>query len=183
MGIITFCMSLGLGLVFVSSPGLVNDLWAQASPGKLNKVHEQFQGTDNCSKCHIAPGKTAPGKCLACHTDLAKRIKAEKGFHRDKPESCADCHGEHAGRDSQLSPLDTNDFDHNDTGFSLEGVHARVEKCQTCHNSKNSLPRKYSKSYLLKEDGCRGCHQDPHRGEQPVCVDCHHTRDWSVDIW
>jgi len=153
------------------------------SPGELSQVHTGLSGRNYCGKCHSAAQEIEPANCLKCHEELALRIKAGKGFHRDKQEDCGVCHSEHNGKDYRLVQLDRADFDHSETGYSLSGAHQKITSCDRCHHGKNSPPRKYTKSFLLKDNRCSACHKDAHRGNQPVCTDCHTTKDWSVDIW
>ena len=153
------------------------------SPGELSSVHGDLSGPSHCTKCHSAAQKIAPANCLGCHKELARRIKAEKGFHRDKKEDCADCHSEHNGKNHRLADWDPADFDHSETGYTLAGAHEKIKNCDRCHHTKNSPLRKLSKTFLLNDNRCSACHRDAHRGNQPVCTDCHTTSDWSVDIW
>ena len=45
----------------------------QKMPGALSAVHIPKPGEADCSACHVAPGKVAPSKCLACHTEKIGR--------------------------------------------------------------------------------------------------------------
>jgi hypothetical protein len=153
---------------------------SQKMPGPLSAAHAAKPGETDCSACHAAPGKIAPAKCLVCHTEIATRIAAQTGFHRDKGEDCAVCHAEHGGREANIVPLDIAGFDHAETGADLQGAHLNVKACDTCHTTSNSLPRTYAKSYLFKVPGCRACHTPPHPGRQDQCQDCHGQSDWRV---
>ncbi len=97
----------------------------QEIPGPLSAFHAAKPGESDCAACHTAPGKVSPAKCLACHTEIASRIAAQTGFHRDKAEDCAVCHAEHQGRQANIVPLDPSDFDHSETGADLQGAHLR----------------------------------------------------------
>lgn len=159
------------------------DAGGPVSPGKLSKVHAQYSGAKNCKTCHTVDKQADAGKCLKCHTDLAARINAGKGYHKDKKEDCAGCHAEHNGEDSRLIDLDTEDFDHGETGYVLTGLHKRTGDCRRCHKPPNALPRKHRVSYLLKDTRCIACHDSPHTGDRPDCAQCHDTRSWHVDLW
>jgi hypothetical protein len=78
---------------------------------------------------------------------------------------CADCHS--------TTGWKTAKFDHaKETGFALEGVHARIE-CQDCHRSGNF------KDKVPKD--CFGCHQgqDSHAGRFGTgCGQCHRNEKW-----
>ena len=171
-----------LALALALSPVLRGSGAAQAQkmPGPLSASHASKPGEGDCSACHVSPGKTGPAKCLACHTEIASRIAAHRGFHRDKAEDCGVCHAEHQGRQADLLNLDPADFDHAETGADLQGAHLKVKSCETCHAPANVLPRKFGRSYLLKAAGCKGCHQSPHPGRQDRCLSCHDQDSWFV---
>lgn len=150
------------------------DIGLLVSPGKLSKVHAQYAGVENCKACHTAGKKTDTAKCLQCHKDLAARINAGRGYHKDKKEECIACHPEHHGEDFQLIEFDKKDFDHNETGYPLTGLHKPVTDCLRCHKPPNSLPRKLTVCYLLKDTRCIACHPDVHNGQLgEACDKCH----------
>jgi len=153
----------------------------QEMPGPLSAAHTPKPGETECAACHVAPGKVAPAKCLACHTEIAARIAAEKGYHRDKGDDCAVCHAEHQGRQANIVPLERDRFDHSETGAKLQGAHLKPKDCDKCHTPSNTLPRTQGRSYLFKDSGCRGCHTPPHPGNQDQCVDCHNQVSWVVE--
>lgn len=153
----------------------------QDAPGPLSAAHESKPGLAACAACHVAPGKVAPAKCLACHGEIASRIAAGTGYHRDKAEDCADCHAEHQGREESIVPLDPASFDHSETGAALQGAHLRTKDCAVCHTPARSIPRTQGRSYLFKVPGCRGCHRPPHPGRQDNCRACHGQETWTVD--
>lgn len=176
---------LGMGFCFLTAAILTpgQQPITPESPGKLSKVHGDLSGPDNCTKCHSPAKKIEPTRCLSCHKELDRRIKAGTGFHRDKTEDCDGCHSEHNGENHKLVELHPADFDHSETGYSLTGAHREIKACERCHNSKNSPPGKHSRTFLIKDNCCSACHKDSHRGNQPICTDCHNTEDWNVDIW
>jgi hypothetical protein len=153
----------------------------QDIPGPLSAAHVPKPGEADCSACHVAAGKVSPAKCLACHTEIAARVAAQKGYHRDKADDCALCHTEHQGRQANIVPLDLASFDHAETGADLQGAHLRPKGCDTCHLPSNSFPRARGRSYLRKVPGCRGCHAPPHPGRQDNCLACHTQESWRVD--
>ena len=153
----------------------------QKMPGALSAVHIPKPGEADCSACHVAPGKVAPSKCLACHTEIASRIAAEKGYHRDKADDCAVCHAEHQGREANIVPLEKASFDHSETGANLQGAHLKAKDCDKCHTPSNTLPRTKGRSYIFKDSGCRGCHTPPHPGNQDKCADCHSQERWIIE--
>ncbi len=133
---------------------------------------------------------------------------------------CADCHRDpHAGTaDAYLGDAgcktchDSNDwhsasqapapgvvvsFDHDATGFSLEGAH-RTVGCAECHR----VTGRGTDEIMLSFDGaptaCRGCHDDPHLGQFDLdladrsgrrpealaaCRDCHSLEGWTPSIF
>lgn len=174
----------GLGLILASvlavAAAAAGTGASQKIPGPLSVFHASKPGETDCAACHAAPGKTSPAKCLACHTEIASRIAAKTGFHRDKPDDCAICHAEHQGREADIVPLDPENFDHSETGADLRGAHLRARQCGVCHTAANSFPRSAGRSYLLKVPGCRGCHVPPHPGRQKSCLACHTQDNWVV---
>ncbi len=172
-----------LCFLFASSFIPCQELDLQESPGELSKVHEGLRGVKNCVKCHTAKKEIDASKCLYCHKELALRISAGKGFHKEKGEECAACHQEHNGENVPLIQWDIEEFDHSETGYLLTGSHRKVTDCDKCHTSANAPPRKYSKTFFLKDNRCSACHKDIHNGYHPNCIDCHTTKDWRVDIW
>ena len=170
-------------LLLAAFPNPCRGLDLPESPGKLSKVHAGLQGEKNCVQCHTVEKKPEPAKCLGCHKELAVRIKAGTGFHKDKTEDCNVCHQEHNGENYELVQWDPADFDHSETGYLLTGRHVKVKACDRCHTLSNAPQRKYSRTYLLKDNRCSACHSGAHRGNYPECADCHTTTDWRVDIW
>ncbi|HEX2695682.1 MAG TPA: hypothetical protein VHP61_07990 [Acidobacteriota bacterium] len=152
-----------------------------AAPGPLSVFHAERPGIKTCSSCHTPDGEAAPAKCLSCHDEIASRIKEGRGFHRDKAEGCGTCHAEHQGPDAKLVPLDPEDFDHGETGFVLEGDHARVKECESCHYGKAAFRRTNGRSYLLRDARCSACHDSPHPGRQEECLTCHSMEGWGAD--
>lgn len=152
-----------------------------AAPGPLSAFHAEKPGIRNCSSCHTPVPEIAPAKCLACHEEISSRIKAGRGFHKDKADGCGTCHAEHQGPEAKLVPLDPGDFDHRETGFPLEGAHARVKECAACHYGKAAFPRSRGESYLLRDARCSACHLSPHPGRQEECLACHSMDSWRAD--
>lgn len=174
-------------LTFVSAHGLSprastpQESDVSAAPGPLSAFHAEKPGIRNCSSCHTPVPEIAPAKCLACHDEIASRIKAGRGFHKDKADGCGTCHAEHQGPDAKLVPLDPGDFDHSETGFPLEGAHARVKECAFCHYGKAAFRRTRGESYLLQDARCSACHLSPHPGRQEECLACHSMDGWRAD--
>jgi len=172
---------LGLLLALAAVPVAARIGALQEIPGPLSAAHSLKPGDAGCAQCHQAPGEISPAKCLACHAEIASRVAAKTGFHRDKADDCAVCHAEHQGRKANIVPLDPADFDHAETGADLQGAHLRPRTCDACHTTASSHPRSVGRSYLLKVPGCRGCHAPPHPGRQEECRACHSQNSWIVD--
>lgn len=144
------------------------------SPGKLSRVHSHLTGINKCVSCHTEKKKADPLKCLSCHKDLAQRINSKRGFHKDKKEDCITCHPEHQGEDFKLIDWNPKEFDHSETGYILTGLHKKITDCNKCHSSLNRVPGKKSKTYLLQNTQCGGCHPDAHKGQLgKACDKCH----------
>ena len=153
------------------------------SPGDLSAAHQDSPGIKSCNKCHNEDLEVPPGRCLSCHQEISTRISENRGYHRDKGEDCRICHTEHQGAEEPIVYLDPEDFDHEETGTILEGIHKDVKDCFRCHRKDNTLARKKTRSYLFKDFGCTVCHNSPHPGQQEKCQTCHNQKNWEVDIW
>ena len=101
---------------------------AQISPGDLATVHAHLEGMANCTLCHTLGAKVSNEKCLDCHKEIKKRLDESKGFHTSskvKGKECIICHSDHYGRNYDIVHMVKDKFDHNDTGYKLEGKHAK----------------------------------------------------------
>jgi hypothetical protein len=163
-----------------------------ASPGPLAKPHARLEGLSNCVKCHPAGKQLSPDTCLACHTELERRIKNGRGFHGHMPSgtraSCNSCHRDHEGRDFALIDWmpSKERFDHDKTGWPLRGKHAG-EKCTTCHEPRRTvdadaqaLRKRGADTMLGIGTACITCHFDEHRGQVATrdCQRCHGESAW-----
>jgi hypothetical protein len=143
------------------------------SPGKLSRVHNEYSGLNNCTKCHTPKTKSVDKKCLACHEELAKRIDAGRGFHADKKTGCPGCHPDHQGLEFSLIEWKPKEFDHVKSGYPLTGKHSGIPDCLKCHSAHNT-PSGKPGSYLIKSARCVACHEDVHRGQfAQECDKCH----------
>lgn len=129
----------------------------------------------DCASCHHLSGNNAAanvfqdyrGKdfhdCITCHKDVH-----ETKFGLD----CKKCHTE----DSFQKILHPDLFDHDLTGYALEGKHETVD-CKKCHKTKMIDP--------VAHDRCMDCHEDFHKGQfvrdthKPDCKDCHNINGFA----
>lgn len=165
-----------LSLIFLILPIA---LFAQLSPGELTKAHEKLEGLSNCTQCHVLGEKVSNQKCLDCHKEINGLIDATKGYHSSvevKGKNCFACHSEHHGRNFQLTRFDQDKFDHQLTGYILEGKHSTI-KCADCHKPKfiqNKVSQKKSDSFLGLGTECLSCHEDYHQKTLSTdCSTCH----------
>lgn len=85
----------------------------------------------------------------------------KKGGGHEGLTACSACHATSSWTDVR--------FNHERTGFSLTGRHARTT-CKACHRQDFSVPL---------PRGCAACHRDVHAGELGArCENCHDTQDW-----
>jgi len=91
--------------------------------------------------------------------------------HDSFPGDCSLCH---VTDDWQTIKKDFT-FDHGaETGFPLVGAHQQAE-CLRCHNDRGPVE-------LFSQQGCSGCHEDPHQGRLGTSCDaCHSQDNWKPD--
>jgi hypothetical protein len=159
-------------LLVVASSMLLAASWRELmAPGLLGRAHDGFAG--DCDQCHLVFDGVPDAKCLDCHTTLAERIAAGTGFHAANDGACVDCHTDHHGLDGALTEAEAlAAFDHEATGFSLQGAHG-TQACEDCHD----VP--------LGELGavCGSCHDDPHSSALgPACDTCHVELGWLTQL-
>ncbi len=165
---------MALGLLFFSAHA-----FSQLSPGDLSKAHAPLEGLNNCTKCHVLGQKETTANCLKCHTEIQQLIDKKQGYHAStdvKGKNCAECHGEHFGRDFKIAPLNQTTFDHNLAGFQLEGKHSRLN-CRDCHKPElivNHISQKKGKTWLGLGSECLSCHTNYHQNTlSDNCLGCH----------
>ena len=114
-----------------------------------------------CNGCHAQNVKfrDAPGRCFDCH----KTNDPHKGR---LGQTCDNCHGEITWRRTKA-------FDHDKTGFPLQGAHRDVA-CAACH---------VGERYKGISTACVACHriQDVHGGRYGAkCGTCHEQNKWTA---
>jgi nitrate/TMAO reductase-like tetraheme cytochrome c subunit len=152
---------------------------AQVSPGELSQGHANLEGVDNCTQCHDPGNKVSNTKCLACHKEIKAKIEQKRGYHASaevRGKQCSTCHNEHHGKKFKLIKFNKEKFNHDLTGFKLEGEHAKQE-CENCHNAehiKDPRLKKKKGTYIGIEPTCLTCHDDYHQGKlSSNCAECH----------
>jgi len=166
-------------LILLFTAGFVNPLFSQISPGELTQGHAHLEGMAKCTQCHTLGAKVSNSKCLACHTEIRERIDQQKGYHASaavKGKECVSCHNDHHGRAFQIVRFDPAKFQHELTGYKLEGAHSR-QNCIACHTSKyisNQKLKAKSQTYLGLNTKCLTCHTDYHQKTlSENCSNCH----------
>lgn len=158
--------------------------YAQISPGELAKVHSHLEGMSNCTQCHTLGAKVSNSKCLICHTEIKERIDQQKGYHAStdvEGNECVSCHNDHHGLNFQIVHFEASTFQHDLTGYKLEGSHNK-QKCSACHNSDkivNPKLKERADTYLGLDTKCLSCHTDYHQKTLPEnCSNCHNQESF-----
>jgi hypothetical protein len=165
-----------LGCVGLSSRAAAQSVGGFVSPGELAAPHADLSGLTGCFSCHSVGAGVSADKCLACHDTVRDQVQNRQGFHADKGRSCETCHPDHRGSAFQLIRLVESTFDHDQTGFPLDGAH-EVTRCADCHTE----PGEWGG---LSRD-CASCHDDPHGSRQgrpklTECAACHDVVEWAA---
>ena len=170
--------SLRYHIVFVMCIMLMPS-FAQISPGDLTTSHAALEGMSKCTQCHDLGKKVTNAKCLNCHNEIKSLIAKKQGYHASpevKNQDCFECHSEHHGRKFDMVRFDQKTFDHELTGYSLEGEH-RVIDCRGCHKPEyieDREIRKLDNTFLGLSQECLSCHDDFHQGTLANdCMKCH----------
>jgi hypothetical protein len=144
-------------------------------PGPLSQPHAELE--ESCSNCHDAFNRSTQRQlCLDCHEDVAADLNASSGFHGLHPQvqgiECKQCHTEHQGRETDITGLEADLFNHEFTDFPLTDAHAE-QTCSACHS--DDVPFRETAST------CVGCHEadDAHDGALgSECESCHVPSAW-----
>ena len=153
--------------------------FAQISPGPLAKAHAHLEGIANCTQCHTIGKAVTNKKCLDCHKEIQSLVTQKRGFHISasvKNKNCVECHNDHHGEKFDMIRFDQKKFDHNSTGYKLEGAHSKIE-CKDCHkpsNIKDNNIKKRIDTFLGLQRNCKSCHKDYHQNTLgDKCASCH----------
>lgn len=122
------------------------------------------------------------------------RLQQHRGLHPSLVDAskgsadCVRCHSEHNGENFAIVKWNPSSFDHNRTGFALDGKHAGLA-CNQCHkadkiaSSERPLLQQVdlNRTFLGLSRTCATCHEDPHKGQLGAnCAQCHTTSDWKA---
>ena len=171
-----------IAIVMVFIIAIVNS-FAQLSPGDLASPHSHLEGMSNCTECHTLGEKISDGKCLACHTHIDQRIKQDKGYHASaevKNKACVSCHSDHHGLKFDMINFDKATFNHDLTGYLLEGKHGKIE-CKECHKADlitNTELRNKKRTFLGLQTSCLSCHDDYH--QKTLSNECNNCHDFAA---
>jgi hypothetical protein len=149
------------------------------SPGDLAESHAALEGDAHCNDCHSAGSRVSNDKCMACHEDVGRSVRQKTGLHGRKflGQPCGNCHTDHRGKEHILTRWDPKTFDHDQTGYELEGAHRRVD-CSKCHTGKNERSQA---TYIGLSSTCASCHKDVHEGRFGTgCQSCHDDDSWKT---
>ncbi len=154
--------------------------YAQISPGNLTNAHAEFEGMSNCTLCHELGKKVSNSKCLDCHKEINSLVEKNEGFHSSNEvnnKDCFLCHSEHHGRKFDMIRFNEDDFNHELTGYELEGQHEIID-CRKCHVPdfiENTELKKRPNTFLGLDTKCIACHDDFHQNTLSTdnCAACH----------
>lgn len=160
-------------LIFASPTLKANQFEAMfMSPGKLHQSHAKWNA--ECQQCHHDNKNQNTNLCLDCHDEIAADRNKNNGFHgqkKQRTQQCNRCHTEHQGSQAQITAWTIASFNHDSSGFKLEGSHEALN-CSACHTEK---------SYRLEKTTCEDCHSKDTIHAQRIsqqCQDCHNQKNW-----
>lgn len=160
--------------------------YGQLSPGDLSQAHIELEGMSNCILCHELGEKVSNKKCLECHEEIKSLVDKSQGYHANSgvaKKDCFECHSDHHGRKFDMVRFDENIFEHELTGYELEGSHEVVD-CRKCHkpdNIENNTLKKKEMTFLGLDHKCLSCHDDYHQEtlSSNDCVSCHNMNSFA----
>ena len=154
--------------------------YGQLSPGELSQAHAELEGMSNCTLCHELGEKVTNKKCLDCHDEIQSLLDSKRGYHANSKivkKDCIECHSDHHGLKFDMIRFDEDNFDHDLTGYELEGNHEVID-CKKCHEPDNIQKidiKKRKNTFLGLEKKCLSCHDDYHQEtlSSNDCISCH----------
>ncbi|MBI5646579.1 MAG: hypothetical protein HY962_06575 [Ignavibacteriae bacterium] len=122
-----------------------------------------------CGQCHTSGYRNTPTDCYGCHQRDYASVKQPDHAAGSFDRNCTVCHDPVHWKPAR--------FDHNKSGFPLQGAHAATP-CAQCHTS----------GYGKLPKDCWSCHQNDYRGTtfpnhaqgqfSQQCTDCHTLTAW-----
>lgn len=169
------CVVLVLAIGSVANAAFAVDLERLVMPGPVIAGHADIE--NDCSRCHRPfDAEAQSGLCQDCHEGVAKDVSDDVGLHgrllARSMQTCQSCHTDHRGRETDITGLVAETFDHAQTDFALEGGH-RGTACAACHGP--------DEAHRDAPGDCAACHgeADPHGGKLgDACGDCHSPAGW-----
>lgn len=147
----------------------------QATDFKLDGAHLATA----CFTCHVSEERwdfrDLGENCVDCHENIHKDKISEKYFPE---ENCTTCH--------TTSDWVAVTFDHQLTGWDLEGKHQSVS-CRECHFTEDNGLTVAEQRFQLEDNTCVACHENVHGDQFSVqgktdCVSCHTVAEkWNVE--
>lgn len=129
-------------------------------------------GVVPCERCHGPKmDRKVETRCASCHQD------PHEARFGARCESCHDAESWH--------PRPGAAFDHDRTGYRLEGRHRRVA-CAACHRPGGGYARRFRG---LRHETCRACHEDRHRTtfssvkDGDRCETCHRVEGFEPALY
>ena len=129
-----------------------------------------------CFACHLRDEtwtfRNIGTRCVDCHEDIHNGY-IDVAYYPEK--DCENCH-----RVSRWAEIT---FEHEKTGFALEGQHA-AQPCRACHFEGESGAA--GQQFASLNESCMQCHTDVHFGQfrengNVDCASCHGFSDWSAE--
>ena len=157
--------------VEVATAELVARGVAVAAPGAPETARVFRVEATGCADCHRDP-----------HAGTADAYLGEAG--------CKSCHDAESWHNVSLTPAPgvVVSFDHDATGFPLEGAH-RTVGCAECHEVTGRGTEEVVLSFEGAPTACRDCHEDPHLGQfdgpaaAAQCRGCHSPEGWTPSVF
>lgn len=161
----------------------------------------QFTINDHSKSDYPLQGAHLAIPCIACHTDTWKKQQKTLQFTFSSTK-CTTCHKDPHKKQVDKYVIKINSetnksgceychlteswqsvqFDHSQTQFLLEGIHAKTE-CSKCHKKDEKVFIKFQST----DKECVSCHKDVHNGQfknkagVTHCDKCHGPVDWYAE--
>ena len=133
-------------------------VFRQLLPIWVNQLSFFFQCLNHQKSNFALNGAHKNLDCKSCHPTEMRGGKEFQKFSGIAFQSCASCHKDaHAGKfgsnckachsEESFQKISGNSgFNHNLTGYKLEGKHKHLD-CRSCHDNRNQPPHKFQESF------------------------------------